>query len=474
MAERKVPPAANGSSRDESNSSPEPSLRKQLGKVIPAVATALYIAAAVYVPASPFARTRSGKVWLTLGLCAAGLLIIAGVLWLYKLARKYRSRQIRTSAGAIVAAVVVILAIGVSATYLIWRGRVSTTVPPAGSHSVSGTISWPADGTSNVCQNKTLNASGTAENVQKGHHLWLFLYVASANNGTGLYYPGDREPLFRTNGQWSGGAVFIGGTGQPGQRLTLWLVDLGPGGYQKIGVNVPGSSPGFAVLRFAPDVAPLKSVTFTTADCTTTSGTPAKTTAPVTRPPPVVFRDDFCTTAGGWTLGSTQTGGHYSRCALRIYANGNDVESSEPMNAGTLPRDITIDVRARRILGSATGDEFGIACRSGSEGYTFIVQANSVSIYRYSSTTGIKGRQPLAQAATRIDMNMSSRLRASCATVNGAAHLTFWVNGTKLAEATDASNPLTSGTVALFAATTPGTSTPTEAEFTNFMVTRLR
>jgi len=226
------------------------------------------------------------------------------------------------------------------------------------------------------------------------------------------------------------------------------------------GTPQPGGSPSAGSSSPAPSA-------------TTTSSTPAKT-SPITRTPAVVFRDDFCTTASGWTIGTTQTGGHYSRCALRIYANGNDVESSEPTNAGTLPQDIAIDVTARRILGSAAGDEFGIACRSGSEGYTFIVQATSVSIYRYSSTTGIIGRQPLAQVPAHIDMNMSNRLRATCATAHGAAHLTFWVNNTKLAEATDASNPLTSGTVGLFAATTPDTSTPAEAEFTNFVVTRLR
>jgi hypothetical protein len=84
---------------------------------------------------------------------------------------------------------------------------------------------------------------------------------------------------------------------------------------------------------------------------------PAKSSA-------AVFRDDFCATTGGWTLSTTQTGGHYNRCALHIYANGkNDIEFSEPTTAGRLPQDITIDVTARRILGSAAGDEFGIACQ---------------------------------------------------------------------------------------------------------------
>jgi hypothetical protein len=188
--------------------------------------------------------------------------------------------------------------------------------------------------------------------------------------------------------------------------------------------------------------------------------------------PRVVFRDDFCTAAGGWTLGPTRAGGHYGRCALRIYANGNDVESSEPANARRFPQDITIGVTARRVLGSAAGDELGISCRAGSEGYAFIVQASLVSIYRYSSTTGIIGRQPLAQAPARIDMNAGNRLQARCATSpDGAADLGLWVDHRELTQATDASDPLTGGTVGLFAATTPGTTTPTEAKFTNFMVT---
>jgi len=204
-----------------------------------------------------------------------------------------------------------------------------------------------------------------------------------------------------------------------------------------------------------------------------TSSSAAAKATPSVGTPAVVFRDNFCTTAGGWTLGTGRAGGQYSTCALRIYANGNDVQSSEPTNAGSLPQDITIDVTARRILGSAAGDEFGIACRAGNaEGYTFIVQASSVSIYRYSSKTGIIGRRPLAHVPAQVDMNASNRLRAACATVGGAADLTLWVNNSKLADATDTSDPLTSGTVGLFAATTSDTSTSTGAEFTNFVVTR--
>ena len=53
------------------------------------------------------------------------------------------------------------------------------------------------------------------------------------------------------------------------------------------------------------------------------------------------------------------------------------------------------------------------------------------------------------------------------------AYLALRVNGQQLAEAVDTNNPISSGTVGLFAATTPATQTPTEAEFENFKVTSL-
>lgn len=52
-----------------------------------------------------------------------------------------------------------------------------------------------------------------------------------------------------------------------------------------------------------------------------------------TSPRPItglVFSDRFCTAAGGWTVGNGHTGGQYAHCTFRIYANANDVESSEP------------------------------------------------------------------------------------------------------------------------------------------------
>jgi hypothetical protein len=190
----------------------------------------------------------------------------------------------------------------------------------------------------------------------------------------------------------------------------------------------------------------------------------------------LVFSDKFCTAAGGWTVGNGHTGGQYAHCAFRIYANANDVESSEPRAAAVYPAapsGIEITVTARRVLGTAEGDEFGVACRADGEGYAFIVQSDLTEIIKYSSSTGQIG-QPLARVPAAVDMNARNKVQATCATTGGgAAELTLSVNGMKLAGATDENSPIPSGTVGIFAATTSATQTPTEAEFEDFTVTQL-
>jgi hypothetical protein len=190
----------------------------------------------------------------------------------------------------------------------------------------------------------------------------------------------------------------------------------------------------------------------------------------------LVFSDRFCTAVGGWTVGSSRTGGHYDRCAFRIYANANDIESSEP-HARTVypaaPSGIEITVTARRVLGAAEGDQFGIACRADGEGYAFIVQSDLAEIIKYSSKTGQIG-QPLAHVPAAVDMNARNKIQATCATGgDGSAQLDLSVNGKELATATDTDNPIPGGTIGIFAATTSATQTPTEAEFEDFTVVQL-
>jgi len=415
---------------------------------------------------SLFARTRSQAIFYTVAAVGGVLLSVAVVLLVYVYVRTYATAAIRTRIGILAAAFILVMAASTGVSYLIGhKGPARAT--GASTDAVRGSITSPSNGAENVCQNKTLNASGTVFNIRNGHRLWLFLYVASANNGAGLYYPGDQGPL-STNGLWAGGAVYIGGTGQPGQRLTLWLADLGPQGFDELGVNNPGPSPGFATLQYAPDVTPLDSVTFTTMTCVSP--------APASTPPGVIFNDKFCNTAGGWTVGGGQAGGHYSTCAFRIYAEAHGIAASEPrikLLYPATPSGIEIDVTARRIVGSAEGDEFGVVCRANSEGYAFLAQSDLAEIFKYSSSTGIIG-SPLAAVPAKIDMNASNQLRVTCATDRaGDVHLALWVNGKRLADATDTNDPIPSGTVGLFAATSPTTQTPTVAEFQNFVVLRL-
>jgi hypothetical protein len=201
--------------------------------------------------------------------------------------------------------------------------------------------------------------------------------------------------------------------------------------------------------------------------------TPSSSPRPVTDK--VIFSDTFCTTVGDWTTGGGRTGGHYSRCALHVYANADDVESSEPRAHAVYPAapaGVEIDVTAHRVAGSAEGDEYGVACRADGMGYAFIVQSDLAEIIRYSSTTGIIG-SPLSKVPAKVGMNAHNRLQVTCANSGAGVYLALRVNGQQLTEVVDTNNPISSGTVGLFAATTPATQTPTEAEFENFKVTSL-
>lgn len=81
----------------------------------------------------------------------------------------------------------------------------------------------------------------------------------------------------------------------------------------------------------------------------------------------------------------------------------------------------------------------------------------------------------MKNAAPAVDINARNRLQAVCSSDEGqqAVHLVFWVNGEKVAEATDTKDPLLTGTVRLFAGTGPNAKTAVEAEFDNFAVRQI-
>jgi TIR domain len=197
--------------------------------------------------------------------------------------------------------------------------------------------------------------------------------------------------------------------------------------------------------------------------------------------PPVIFQDSFSSMASGWDdAGGQRAGGHYKNGAYRIYAkSGGDVQSGAPEKVSNLvplaPPNLSIEVTARRIAGSAQGDQYGIACRADNDkGYAFIVEDNAVAIAKVTNARADAETLDSANASA-VHANATNRLRAVCTSVQGqhAVHLTFWVNGKKVADVTDTKNPITSGTVGLFAATTSDTTTPVEAEFDNFAVSQL-
>jgi hypothetical protein len=91
-----VPAGAGDKESGDDRSHQAPQLADQLAKVLPSVAAVLTIVMSIYGNASPYARTRSGKVWFTLGVSAALLLIVITMVLLYNLGR-YDSRKITVS-----------------------------------------------------------------------------------------------------------------------------------------------------------------------------------------------------------------------------------------------------------------------------------------------------------------------------------------------------------------------------------------
>ena len=208
------------------------------------------------------------------------------------------------------------------------------------------------------------------------------------------------------------------------------------------------------------------------------------TTSPSTgsvKPPKVVFQDDFSDRVGGWDdAGSEPAGGHYTNGAYRFCVEsvrGGHAPGSAPFKASSVypsaPPDLRIEVDARRLAGDEDG-AYGIFCRADGENfYAFRLGDGYVNIEKFLDHdplyTGLK------DAGTAIDVNATNRLRAECTSVEGqqAVHLRFSVNGQVVADTTDTVNPLLTGTVGLLAGTGRTAKKAVEAEFDNFVVTRV-
>ena len=188
------------------------------------------------------------------------------------------------------------------------------------------------------------------------------------------------------------------------------------------------------------------------------------------------FRDDF-SRASGWTVGGLGASGRYSNGKYQIYVKpakdsfGYATPDAPDLNPA--PSSITIEVSARPIVGAADV-YYGIACRldySGTSDYEFQINQGYAQIIKYVNGNG----NVLAGSnTTAVRANGTNQLRAACTGAGGqnAVHLVFWVNGKKLYDVTDRTNPFASGMVGLVAERVSGTKDAFAAEFGNFAITQ--
>jgi hypothetical protein len=204
---------------------------------------------------------------------------------------------------------------------------------------------------------------------------------------------------------------------------------------------------------------------------TTSTSTSARSTT--TAPPAgeVVFRDNFSNRNWGWEgdQGAGYVGGAY-RISAPAAAEGSGAGSvptkADSLNPTAPPR-IRITVHGRRLPGSDRSMQYGIFCRSnGATSYLFSIADNYVAIERWGS-----GYRPLKEAHQQVKASSTNKLQAVCMGGSGRqpVHLELWVNGQKVAEATDRNAPLPPGVVGL-AVATEKTTRASLAEFDDFVV----
>jgi hypothetical protein len=128
----------------------------------------------------------------------------------------------------------------------------SPRVPP-----VSGSITFPANGATNVPRSQELMVAGSARNIGHGYHLNLFLSIVGSNK----YFTSDPSSIKVTGTGWTG-VVFISPSLPPGEHFTLWLVDLGPKSFSVLSSDATGQDFGFPTLKLGSDSIILYAVTF--------------------------------------------------------------------------------------------------------------------------------------------------------------------------------------------------------------------
>jgi hypothetical protein len=194
--------------------------------------------------------------------------------------------------------------------------------------------------------------------------------------------------------------------------------------------------------------------------------------------PTFSFKDDFSNTQEGWSVTGQDASGRYSKGKYQIYLNKADASFALATASNLLnpPPSIAIKFSARQILGAATNFYYGVACMSDSTGdtdYEFQMQPGYVAILKY-----VNGGEPeiLARGgSSAVPTNGENQIRVVCA-ISGsqnAAHLMLWVNGEKLCDVFDKTNPIESGETGLIVERVVGGKGVVAAEFENIVVTQI-
>jgi hypothetical protein len=199
-----------------------------------------------------------------------------------------------------------------------------------------------------------------------------------------------------------------------------------------------------------------------------------------------VFSDDFATQANGWQVvsrwtaarGGGENGGY--RISVPPDTNGaaaDGLPTKAPAVYKVAPPNVRVEVDGRRAPSSDQHVEYGVLCRVGTKDrYIFDISDDHAKIMRVGGPqAGRNGYEILSERDITVDASARNRVRAECRNVASppAVHLALWVNGGDVVDYTDARDPLLSGTVGVFVATTDRATSTGIAEFDNFAVSQL-
>ncbi len=183
--------------------------------------------------------------------------------------------------------------------------------------------------------------------------------------------------------------------------------------------------------------------------------------------PNILFQDDFSSSSSGWEDIYRDADGisDYDQGGFRLQINQPQYDYWA--NPGLSFSDVSIEVDAQKIGGPEDND-FGLICRYVDESNFYFFLATSDGYYAVgkngASGQSLIGSEYFVETDQVRSGNAVNRLRADCV----GSTLTFFINGTQVAQVTDSEH--TSGDVGVMAGTfdEPGT----DILFDNFVVRR--